>query len=241
MPADRLDLLDYETSGNLTLRTGGAEVSVFASAAAVDSGPVVLPAAALDQLGGSDGRAWAMWLRIDDEADPQSVMSAVDDAIASTAGTDNNVDVRGGYVERSGLDQALDIMLLISTGLLGLAVVIALFGVSNTLSLSVVERIRENALLRALGLTRSQQRLMLAAEAALMAIVATVAGLALGIALRLGRNGHRDRQGDRAVRAARRPWQRLAVVAAVAVLAGLIASILPGRRAARVPPAAVLG
>ena len=75
--------------------------------------------------------------------------------------------------------------------------VIALVGVSNTLSLSVLERVRENALLRALGLTRAQQRLMLAGEAALMATVASVVGLLLGICVRLGRNGHRDRQGDR--------------------------------------------
>ena len=164
-------------------------------------------------------------------------MCAIDDAIAASAGDDADVDVRGGYVERSGLDRALDIMLMISTGLLGLAVVIALFGVSNTLSLSVVERMRENALLRALGLTRAQQRLMLAGEAALMAIVATVVGVVLGIAFGwaatvtvIGKVTDNPALLDV-------PWTRLALVAVVALLAGLAASVLPGRRAARMAPA----
>ena len=168
-------------------------------------------------------------------------MTRLDDAVAADEPDDNAVDVSGGYVERSGLDRALDIMLLIATGLLGLAVVIALVGVSNTLSLSVVERVRENALLRALGLTRAQQRLMLAGEAALMALVAVVVGHCARHRLRLGRHGDGDRQGDRAAGGAGRsrgcgwPGRRRS-----RWLAGLAASVLPGRRAARIAPAAAL-
>ena len=65
---------------------------------------------------------------------------------------------------------------------------IALVGVGNTLSLSVLERTREHGLLRALGLTPRQLRLLLANEAVLVAgSAAAVLGAALGVALRLGR------------------------------------------------------
>src|SRR3712207_9332013 len=67
-------------------------------------------------------------------------------------------------------------MLLLVTGLLGVAVVIALIGVGNTLALSVVERRQENGLLRALGLTRRQLRGLLAWEAVLVAGVAAARG-----------------------------------------------------------------
>jgi putative ABC transport system permease protein len=60
-------------------------------------------------------------------------------------------------------------------------VLIALLGISNTLSLSVIERTRESALLRALGLTRGQLRRMLLTEALLMAALAIVLGAGLGV------------------------------------------------------------
>ena len=69
---------------------------------------------------------------------------------------------------------------IVIVGLLAIAVVIALVGIANTLGLSVLERGREHALLRALGVTRRQLRRMLATEAALLALVATVLGTVLG-------------------------------------------------------------
>ncbi|WP_461165024.1 FtsX-like permease family protein [Arthrobacter sp. R4-81] len=77
-------------------------------------------------------------------------------------------------------NEIMDALLLVVTGLLGVAVVIALMGVASTLSLSVLERIRENSLLPALGLTLGQLRGMLAIEAVLVAGVAA-GGTVLGI------------------------------------------------------------
>src|SRR5690606_40224871 len=71
---------------------------------------------------------------------------------------------------------------MIFAGLLGLAIVIALFGIANTLTLSVVERTRESALLRALGLTRRQLRRMLSVEALVMAVIGAFTGVVLGVA-----------------------------------------------------------
>ena len=80
----------------------------------------------------------------------------------------------------STLTARVNQILALFGALLGLAILIALLGIANTLTLSVIERTRESALLRALGLTRGQLRLMLLAEALLMALMAVLLGAALG-------------------------------------------------------------
>ena len=142
--------------------------------------------------------------------------------------------VSGAAIERVTFNSIIDVLLLVVTGLLGVAVVIALIGVANTLSLSVLERTRENSLLRALGLTRGQLRGMLAIEAVLVAGVAAIMGAGLGIVY--GWLGARPplvvwRPLCRSV-----PWLQLAAVFGVAVVAGLLASVIPARRAARLSP-----
>jgi putative ABC transport system permease protein len=124
--------------------------------------------------------------------------------------------------------------LLVVTGLLGVAVVIALIGVANTLSLSVLERTRENSLLRALGLTRGQLRGMLAIEAVLVAGVASVLGTALGIVY--GWLGAKSALGNMANVVPAVPWLQLLAVFGVAIVAGLLASVVPARRAVRLSP-----
>lgn len=74
----------------------------------------------------------------------------------------------------------LDALVLLATALLGVAALIAVIGVGNTLGLSVLERSRESALLRALGLQRRQLRTILAVEAVLLALVAAVVGVGAG-------------------------------------------------------------
>ncbi|YCH10169.1 ABC transporter permease [Arthrobacter sp. alpha11c] len=120
------------------------------------------------------------------------------------------------------------------TGLLGVAVVIALIGVANTLSLSVLERTRENSLLRALGLTKGQLRGMLAIEAVLVAGVAAVLGAGIGIVY--GWLGAQAALGGVADVVPAVPWLQLATVFGVAVVAGLLASVIPAHRAARLSP-----
>ncbi|MFI5425555.1 FtsX-like permease family protein [Aeromicrobium sp. UC242_57] len=86
----------------------------------------------------------------------------------------------GGLPDRADILKTLDVVLAVTVGLLAIAVLIALVGVGNTLSLSVLERVRENSLLRALGLSRSGLRAMLAIEALLISVVAAVLGVVLG-------------------------------------------------------------
>ncbi len=72
-------------------------------------------------------------------------------------------------------------LLNLITGLLGLAVIIALIGVTNTMTLSVFERTREIGLLRAVGLSRRQTRRMVRAEASIIAVFGAVLGILIGV------------------------------------------------------------
>ena len=134
-----------------------------------------------------------------------------------------------------------DVLLIVGIGLLGVSVLIALVGVGNTLSLSVLERTRENALLRAMGLSRRQLRRMLAVESLLMALVAAGLGIVLGLIY--GWTGTSALMGGQTVEGGVEyavPGTLLVVIAAVAAVAGLLASVLPARRAAKVAPAGAL-
>ncbi|MBB5786673.1 FtsX-like permease family protein [Jiangella mangrovi] len=128
------------------------------------------------------------------------------------------------------LNEAVNVILAI----LALALVIAFIGIANTLSLSVHERTREIGLLRALGLTRRQTRVMLGVEAALMGAVAAVVGSAAG-ALFAWAAVTSVAELEFVV-----PWEQLAISAAVATVLGVVASIAPGHRAARTSPVVAL-
>ena len=88
------------------------------------------------------------------------------------------------YIDRVGAQ--VDQMLYVVYGLLGLAVLIALMGIANTLSLSIHERTRELGLLRAVGQTRRQVRSTVRWESVIVALFGTVGGLGLGTFLGWG-------------------------------------------------------
>ncbi|MGY1808753.1 FtsX-like permease family protein [Blastococcus sp. SYSU D00669] len=178
-----------------------------------------------------------LWLRLayTGAADQATTVDALTDLVGTAAPT---AMVAGLASERAAIDSVLDTLLLVVTGLLGVAVVIALIGVGNTLALSVVERRQENGLLRALGLTRAQLRGLLAWEAVLVAGVAAVLGVLLGGAYGLaGAASVLGGLGDVVLSV---PWLQVAAIVAVATLAGLLASVLPARRAARTAPVAAI-
>src|SRR5690606_11385903 len=90
-------------------------------------------------------------------SDPAAVLTAVQNAVAQADGSGYVV---GPVAQAEQFRQVVDVILGIVVGLLAVAVVIALIGVTNTLSLSVIERTRESATLRAIGLDRGQLRAM---------------------------------------------------------------------------------
>ncbi len=126
--------------------------------------------------------------------------------------------------------QPIDRLLFIVYALLGLAVVIAVLGIVNTLALSVIERIREIGLLRAVGLSRRQLRTMLRLESVAIALLGAVLGVVVGLAfaLALQRSLADDGLDVLAI-----PGGQLVGFVLVAGLVGVLAALWPGRRAAR--------
>ncbi len=224
-------------------REGGGGIEVTAAVTDLPGRGLVLTP---DDLQTLDPRApvTRLWIDLDDSlatGDPAEAVAAVDavrDAV-SEAGV-GAVLVEGAAAERATFQQVIDTLLGVLTGLLAVTVLIAVVGVANTLSLSVVERTRESALLRALGLTRRQLRGTLAAEGVLLAGAGTVLGLALGSFYGwLGAASVLGAVTDGGV-LLDLPVGRLLLVVLGAVAAGLLASVLPGRRAARSAPVAAL-
>jgi putative ABC transport system permease protein len=118
-------------------------------------------------------------------------------------------------------------------GLLGLAIVIAILGIINTLALSVVERRREIGMLRAVGMQRKQVRRTIYVESLLIAVFGAVLGLGLGIAYgsmftRTLRNQGLDTLSV--------PWTQAVTFLVVAGIVGVLAALWPGIRAARTRP-----
>ncbi|MGW2705545.1 ABC transporter permease [Streptomyces sp. NPDC001340] len=140
------------------------------------------------------------------------------------------VQTRKEYAQSSA--GGIDMMLTLVYALLALAVVIALLGIANTLTLALHERTRELGLLRAVGQTRAQLRAMVRWESVLVAAFGTAAGLALGSFLGWVLVKASDGASDTAFAFALPP-ARLAVVVLVGLAAGALAGLRPGRRAAR--------
>ena len=114
--------------------------------------------------------------------------------------------------------------------LLSLAIIIALFGITNTLALSIVERTRELGLLRAVGMTRRQLRRMIRWEAVLIALFGTVGGIGVGTFF-----GWAVMQAlkDEGFQVFNVPVTQLVVIAVLAGLFGVLAALAPARRAAK--------
>ncbi|MEU7008933.1 FtsX-like permease family protein [Streptomyces sp. NPDC046332] len=154
--------------------------------------------------------------------------AAVEDV--TTAYGNPEVQTRDEYAESSA--GGIDMMLTLVYALLALAVLIALLGIANTLTLAVHERTRELGLLRAVGQTRAQLKAMVRWESVLVAAFGTVGGLALGGFLGWVLVKASDGASDSAFAFAVPPAQ-LAIVALVGLAAGVVAAWRPARRAAR--------
>ena len=123
----------------------------------------------------------------------------------------------------------VDTLLAIFAVLLALAVIISLFGIVNTLVLATFERTRELGMLRAVGMTRRQMRRMVRGESIVTALLGASTGMVIGLGLAAVATSLLADEGlTFAV-----PVTALIVLTVVAVLAGVLAAILPARRASR--------
>ncbi|MCY4664156.1 MAG: FtsX-like permease family protein [Acidimicrobiaceae bacterium] len=155
----------------------------------------------------------------------QSLIAGIDAALASDPTA--RISTRNEFID----DQAGQIndLLILLYALLGMSVVVALIGIVNTMSLSIHERTRELGLLRAVGMTARQLRRTVRYEAAIIALIGTLAGLVLGLffgwaafdALGLA-------YSDFAI-----PWAALIAIGVAGLVAGLASGVLPARRAGR--------
>lgn len=150
----------------------------------------------------------------------------------------SDAQLAGPIAERTLWNQQIDSVMLLLIGLIAVAVLIALVGVANTLSLSVIERTHESATLRAIGMTRGQLRRSLAAEALLIALVSGVTGIILGTVF--GWLG--SYMVFSLYDTIRLPfeWAYNGIMLAVAVMAALLASVVPARRAVKASPVEAL-
>jgi putative ABC transport system permease protein len=127
---------------------------------------------------------------------------------------------------RDQIGQALAII----DGLLALAIIIAALGILNTLALSVIERTREIGMLRAIGTTRPQLRRLIRVEAVIVALFGAVLGVILGTGFGIALVHALKSQG---IDTLAMPWTTMAACFVLAGVIGVVAAILPARRAAR--------
>ncbi len=164
--------------------------------------------------------------------DPGRDPVAVKDAVARSLKPYPIAQVRTNAEYRDEISKQVDSILYLLYVLLAMSVVISLFGIVNTLVLSITERIREIGMLRAIGLTRSQLRRMVRYESVITSGIGGVIGIVLGVALAwvfcLG-------LADQGI-VFRVPWLQLVVFFVVSIAAGVLAAVLPARRAARLDP-----
>jgi putative ABC transport system permease protein len=126
--------------------------------------------------------------------------------------------------------EPIDQFVLMIFALLGLALVIAVLGIVNTLALSVIERTREVGLLRAIGLSRGQLRLMITLESVVIAVLGAVLGVVLGLGFGVALMYAVRDEGLEVISV---PVGQLAVFLVLSVVIGVLAAVFPARRAAR--------
>lgn len=179
-----------------------------------------------------------LWLDLDDDAELVSSMRAIGE-LAIKYGLSSGGAAILSYV----VNQVINVMLIVLSALLGVAVLIALVGVANTLSLSVLERKRESALLRALGMQKLGLRGMLLIEALLIAVVGALVGIGAGAFFGwLGTYSFYQMvpsTGDQPLVYSVDIWLTLGLLG-IAIGAAALASILPGRKAANAAPTEAL-
>jgi ABC-type antimicrobial peptide transport system permease subunit len=130
---------------------------------------------------------------------------------------------------KTNQEKPLNTLINLLYAMLGLSVIVSLFGIVNTLVLSVFERTRELGMLRAVGMTRRQVRRMIRHESIVTALIGAALGIVTGLFLAFLVTLALSAEGI--VFAV--PWGTLVIFVIVAIIAGILAAILPARRASR--------
>ncbi|MFJ8298915.1 ABC transporter permease [Streptomyces sp. NPDC094447] len=152
-------------------------------------------------------------------------------ALAKAMGDNPAIQVMDHKDIRDAFGGPINIMLNIMYGLLGMALIIAVLGVVNTLAMSVFERQQEIGMLRAIGLDRRRVKRMVRLEAVVISVFGAIVGIGLGAFLgwAIGETFKSSLPGYALVL----PWDRIGVFLVLAALVGVLASLWPARSAAR--------
>ncbi|GGQ62710.1 ABC transporter permease [Couchioplanes azureus] len=225
-----------EVGGTTTLTAGAKKVQVEVVAILPDSGPlqseVVADPSDLTKLGAA---AAPNGLLADAAKPGEEGRTAGQKAMRQLVAGKTDLGVTVLADQRDDYDKMITTMLAVVIGLVGLTVLIAVVGVGTTTALSVVERVRESGLLRAVGLSRAGLRTMLTTESSLYGVIGATVGLALGVPYAwlmmkaLGVNLPLEL-----------PVGQLALVFLALVVFTALAGVLPARRGAKVSPVAAL-
>ena len=187
-------------------------------------GPVTISAAAWDAEVPRPKNLYS-FVKIDGGANDAN-QAALDEALADFPNA--KAQDRETFIDNqiAGLSSILNILYV----LLALSIVVSLFGIVNTLVLTVFERTREIGMLRAIGMTRRQVRRMIRHESVITSLIGAAIGIVLGIvlaALLIARVDFIEFTF---------PTTQVIVFAVAAILVGVLAAIFPARRAARLNP-----
>ncbi len=151
-------------------------------------------------------------------------------AVEAAAADFPNVSVQDQAEYRKSQEEQVNTLLLLFNGLLILAVIIAMFGITNTLALSVFERTREIGLLRAVGMSRWQVRRMVLWESIIVAVIGAVLGIVVGLFFGVVVTRALAAQGIDVLSV---PAAQIVGLVIFGAIVGLFAAIFPARKAAR--------
>lgn len=217
-----------------------ARTVAFTVSGTVAPGGVFFADADVDALGGHPGRVDAIAVLTEAGADPGQVAGNVDEALRGSGAVVRTGDDRG-VAEHPEAIMASESLIVLSAVFGGMAISVALFVVAATLGLSIQQRLRELALLRAIGTTPGQVRRMVLGEAVVTSLLATSLGALLGVPF--GRWLF-DRLTERGIAPAamefRLGWIPMVVAVGSSVLITLGAGWVAGRRAAKARPTEAL-
>ena len=227
----------FELGDDVTMKFQGGDaklkvVALFPSTAAVPGDYVVTPDVL--EKGGLTPLDAMVFVTKDPSASTGTVRTEIESVIKDLP-TVTVKDPEGYAAEQK---EQVNQFVYFLYGLLGLAVIIAVLGVINTLSLSVIERTREVGLLRAVGVTRRQLRTMIRLESVVVAVLGGVLGTVMGVLFGTTVVSALKDQGlsELAV-----PWLWLVGFLLLAAVAGVLAAVIPARRAAKLDVLRAIG
>ncbi|MGH9133111.1 MAG: ABC transporter permease [Ilumatobacteraceae bacterium] len=205
---------------------GGATIALFE------------PTTAREVLGAGDTYD-VIDIKVADGADVAGVRSAIEDVLPPRTEV-----VTGEQVSEEAADDINSIISIFGNGLLAFAFITAFvsaFIINNVFGITITQRLRELALMRAVGASTKQVRRMIVAEALIISVTATVLGILGGLAVAKGLIALFNAAGAGFPSTPLEVQPRTVVVSVlVGVGVTLLSVLVPSRRAARIPPVAAM-